>query len=71
MSGIVAYGTMPLRQVLRGTLRVEDEEQFYWPLDENSRECMSTFKHCCTRCYMKGWYFVTVDIICFNNNGYW
>ena len=43
MSGIkpmcVAYGTIPLGQLLRGTLRIEDEEKFYWSLDENSREC--------------------------------
>jgi len=32
MSGIqticVAYGTMPLGQILRGTLMIEDEEKF-------------------------------------------
>ena len=66
----VAYGTMPLGQVLRGTLMVEDEGNFYWSLDENSRECISTFKHRCRRCYLKGCYYV-INNNCFDNAEYW
>ena len=74
MSGIqpmcVAYGTIPLGQVLRGPLRIEDEERFYWSLDENSRECMSTFKHRCRKCYLKGWYYNGRSNTIFDD-GYW
>ena len=37
----VAYGTIPLGQVIRGTFRVEYEKKFFLSLDENSRECDS------------------------------
>ena len=74
MSGIkptcVAYGTMPLGQILSGTLRIEDEEKFYWSLDENSREFMSTFKHRCRKCYLKGWYWNIRSNRVFDD-GYW
>ena len=74
MSGIqtmcVAYGTIPLGQVLRGPLRIEDEERFYWSLDENSRECMSTFKHRCRKCYLKGFYYTGRSSLVFDD-GYW
>ena len=74
MSGIqpmcVAYGTIPFGQVLRGTLRNEDEEIFYRSCDENSRECMSTFKHRCTKYYLKGWYYNDRSNTIFND-GYW
>ena len=48
----------------------EDEENFYWSLDENSRECISTFKHRCRRCYLKGCYYV-INNNCFDNAEYW
>ena len=36
-----------------------------------TRECMSTFRHRYTRCYLKGWNFVHVDHQFYNNDGYW